>query len=122
MASYERHGFGLYRVAIRSTDEAAGICGLLQRDWLECPDIGFAYLPRFRSRGYAFEAASAVLDHARTGLGIGRVAAITSPDNAGSIGLLCKLGFRFDRVARPAEGEPEVNVYIAEPVSGGCAA
>jgi RimJ/RimL family protein N-acetyltransferase len=111
LASYERHGFGLYRVGLKEIDQPIGMCGLLKRDWLEDVDIGFAFLPRFWRKGYALEAASAVLAHARDGLGLRRVVAITSPDNAASIGLLGKLGFRFERMARPSDREPEVRVF-----------
>jgi [ribosomal protein S5]-alanine N-acetyltransferase len=111
LASYARHGFGLYRVGLKHSGEPIGMCGLLKRDWLEDVDIGFAFLPRFWRKGYGLEAAAAVLAHARDGLGLRRVVAITSPDNAASIGLLEKLGFRFERMARPSEGEPEVRVF-----------
>jgi RimJ/RimL family protein N-acetyltransferase len=111
LASYARHGFGLLRVGLRESGEPVGMCGLLKRDWLPDADIGFAFLPRFWRRGYALEAASAVLAHARDGLGLKRVVAITSPDNAASIGLLGKLGFRFERMARPSDREPEVRLF-----------
>ncbi len=111
MASYERHGFGLYRVELTDGGEPIGMCGLLKRDYLPDVDIGFALLPRYRSKGYTLEAASAVLAHARDTLGLRRVLAITSPDNVASIGLLEDLGFRFERMARPAENEPEVKVF-----------
>jgi RimJ/RimL family protein N-acetyltransferase len=111
LASYARHGFGLLRVGLRENDEPIGMCGLLKREWLADVDIGFAFVPRSWRRGYALEAASAVLAHARDGLGLQRVLAITSPDNEASIGLLGKLGFRFERMARPAETEPEVRVF-----------
>ena len=111
LASYERHGFGLLRVELKDGGEPIGMCGLLKRDYLPDVDIGFALLPAYRSKGYTLEAASAVLAHARDTLGLERVLAITSPDNVASIGLLERLGFRFDRMARPAENEPEVKVF-----------
>jgi [ribosomal protein S5]-alanine N-acetyltransferase len=111
LASYARHGFGLYRVGLKQGGEPIGMCGLLKRDWLEDVDIGFAFLPRYWRNGYALEAAAAVLAHARDGLGLRRVVAITSPDNGASIGLLEKLGFRFERMARPSDREPEVRVF-----------
>jgi len=114
MASYERHGFGLYRVELKDGGEPIGMCGLLKRDYLPDVDIGFALLPAYRSKGYTLEAASAVLAHARDTLGLERVLAITSPDNVASIGLLERLGFRFDRMARPAENEPEVKVFLRD--------
>lgn len=104
MQSYAQHGFGLERVELRATGEAVGICGLLKRDWLDAPDLGFAFLPRFRRHGYASEAAAAVLAWARSSLGARRVLAIVDADNAASIGLLSKLGFRQDgRVTPPGE-------------------
>jgi len=111
MASYERFGFGLYRVDLKATGEPIGICGLLKRDTLPDADVGFALLPRFRANGYAFEAASGVLASARAAHGLERVLAITALDNAISIRLLEKLGFRFERRTRLAEGAAELNVF-----------
>jgi len=92
MASYAAHGFGLYRVARRDTGVPIGICGLLRRATLPDVDIGFAFLPDYRAQGYAFEAASATLSFARDTLGLERIVAIVSPENAASIRLLLKLG------------------------------
>jgi [ribosomal protein S5]-alanine N-acetyltransferase len=114
IASYGRHGFGLYRVGLRESGEAIGMCGLLKRDWLDDVDIGFAYLPRFRRQGYGREAAAAVLALARDAFGLSRVVAITSPGNEPSIRLLAGLGFRYERTARPSEKEPEVRVFGLE--------
>jgi RimJ/RimL family protein N-acetyltransferase len=114
VASYERHGFGLYRVALKENGLPIGICGLLRREVLEDVDIGFALLPRHWSKGYAFESASAVLAHARETLGLGRVLAITSQDNTASIGLLGKLGFAFDRMVRLSDDDPEIKVFVSE--------
>ena len=111
VASYERHGFGLLRVELKDGGEPIGMCGLLKRDSLPEPDIGFALLPRHRAKGYAFESASAVLAHARDTLGLVRVLAITSPDNAASIELLEGLGFRFERMSRLEEDAPEIKVF-----------
>ena len=71
-----------------------GLCGLLQRAELPAPDLGIAFLPTCYGKGYAAEAASAVLHHARQALGIGRVLAIVAPDNARCIALLRRLGMR----------------------------
>jgi RimJ/RimL family protein N-acetyltransferase len=112
-ASYARHGFGLCAVEPRGGGEALGMCGLLKRDALEHPDVGFAFLPRFRSKGYAFEAAAGVLAHARSALGLRRILAITSPGNTASIELLGRLGFRFERRQFLSPGD-EVNVFASD--------
>jgi ribosomal-protein-alanine N-acetyltransferase len=114
IASYERHGFGLFLVELKDGGVPIGICGLLKRDWLEDVDVGFAFLPQFRSQGYARESASAVLDFGRDTWRLRRILAITSPDNSASIGLLTKVGFHLDRVARFPDERSEVKVFALD--------
>jgi RimJ/RimL family protein N-acetyltransferase len=61
MAMYEQHGFGLFLTALKEGNEPIGMCGLIKRESLPDVDIGFAFLPAFWSRGYALEAATAVM-------------------------------------------------------------
>lgn len=114
MDSYARNGFGLYLVRLRTDGTRIGICGLVQRDSLEFPDVGFAFLPGSRSSGYAYESAAAILEYARNKLGLGRLLAITNPDNHGSIRLLEKAGFAFERRVRLAPDADEINLYASE--------
>jgi [ribosomal protein S5]-alanine N-acetyltransferase len=112
VASYARHGFGLLLVHMHdAVATPIGICGLLQRDTLAHPDIGFAYLPAFWGCGYGFEAAGAVLDDARQRLRLPQLLGLTSPDNVASIRLLEKLGLRFERVIHLTGGNPGTNLY-----------
>ena len=114
-ASYRRFGFGPYAVILKGTGQAIGICGLLKRDFLADVDLGFAFLPRFRSKGYAFESAAAVLEDARKSRGLHRILAIVSPDNAASIALLRRLGFVFEREIRTSDTEPAVRLFALGP-------
>ena len=114
IASYARHGYGLYLVALKPAGEPIGICGLVKRDYLDDPDIGFAFLPGHRDRGYGHESAVAVRDHAFEVIGAARLLAITSPDNAASIGLLGKIGFRFERMIRPPGRDEEIRLFVLE--------
>jgi len=113
IASYERHGFGLYLVGVRESQTPIGMCGLIKRDELPDPDIGFAFLPHFWNKGFAFEAAAAVLHHAREQLGLERILAITSIENEASIKLLQRLGFRFDQVIRMSADRDQVKLFSA---------
>src|SRR5215467_2653725 len=97
-ASYERHGFGLCLVQLKDTLAPIGMCGLLKREDLPDPDIGFAFLPDFWNKGLAFEAATATLNDGRERLKLPRILAIVNPDNAASIKLLEKLGLKFERL------------------------
>ena len=114
VASYERFGFGLNAVELVGTNELIGICGLLKRDSLPDPDVGFAFLPEFRRQGYAVESAFAVVYHARNSLGVTRVLAITTPDNAGSVRVLEKIGMRFERMISVNEDEPELKLFALD--------
>jgi RimJ/RimL family protein N-acetyltransferase len=104
MAMYARHGHGLYCVELKSDATPIGMCGLIRRETLPDVDIGFAFLPRYRGRGFAREAAQATLDHGRDALGLRRVVAITSPDNQASGRLLEAIGLSFERL-HPLPGE-----------------
>lgn len=106
-----RLGYGLNRVALRTSDTPVGICGLVRRDWLDVADLGYAFLPQFRGQGYATEAATNVLEHARSALGFERVAAIVSPDHLDSIRVLERVGMSFERRLKPPDESREVCVY-----------
>lgn len=105
-AMYRRLGFGLYLVTLRSSGERLGLCGLLKRDTLDDVDLGFAFLPEHWGRGYATEAAAAVLDGDAVRLDLRRVVAITSKDNVASGQVLERLGFRLERLVT-LSGDPE---------------
>jgi len=105
-ASYEAHGFGMYLVSLKSNDEAIGMAGLVKRDFLDYVDLGYAFLPRGRGRGFAAEAAAACVEMAAEHFGIVRLAAITDPDNLSSIRVLDKLGFTMEgSVQYPEDGD-----------------
>ncbi len=109
--SYERFGFGLYLVELKNAGTAIGICGLIKRENLTDTDIGFAFLPEFRSKGYAYESASAVLRYAKEACGLNRILGITSPDNTASIAVLEKLGLKFESMIRLNANSPEIKLY-----------
>jgi len=111
MASYERHGFGLLLVTRKEDETPVGICGLLKRDTLADADIGFAFLPAYWRMGYAVEAAAAVIGHGKAAFGLTRVAAITQPDNLGSIRVLERLGLTFERMIRMTEDSAEIQLF-----------
>ena len=111
IASYQRHGFGLYLVELKDGKVPIGMCGVLKRESLPDPDLGFAFLPEYWGQGYAFEAASAVLKEARDTFKLTRILAITNPDNDASIKLLAKLGFQLERVMKLSSDSDEVKLF-----------
>lgn len=109
---YARLGFGFYLTELKEGGIPIGICGLVKRDFLEDVDVGFAFLPKFWGKGYAFEAASAVMGYTQSVLGLKRIVAITSEDNHASFKLLEKLGLHFEGVIRYAGTDEEVRLYV----------
>jgi RimJ/RimL family protein N-acetyltransferase len=114
MDSYERFGFGLYMVLLKESGVPIGMCGLLKREFLEDAEVGYAFLPQFWSKGYAFESATAAMAHGRDVLGLERIIAITAPDNEGSIRVLEKLGLKFDRMIKLSEDGGEVKLFAPD--------
>ena len=99
-ASYVKYGFGLYLVESLADGAPLGMCGLLRRDSHPDVEIGFAFVPRARGRGYALEAARATLGFAQRTLAIARVVALAKPDNHPSIHILERIGLGFERRVR----------------------
>ncbi len=112
---YQRLGFGLYAVELKENGAPIGICGLIKRDALVDVDLGFAFLPRFWTKGYALESASAVMSYGRSALGLSRIVAIVSQDNHRSASLLKKLGFRLESSVSLQPDGDELKLYAAAP-------
>ena len=104
-------GYGMAVIELRATREPVGLCGLVKRDTLPDPDIGFALLDEHSGRGYALEAAAAVVRHARETLKIPRLLAIVSPSNERSGRVLEKLGFQLEAAPHVTPAGERLNLY-----------
>jgi RimJ/RimL family protein N-acetyltransferase len=112
--SYQANGFGMWLVLEKASGVPVGLAGLVKRDGLEDPDVGYAFAEPAWGRGYAQESAAAVMRHAREKLGIGRLAAITALDNHASMAVLRKVGFREQGVIRLPGVETDSTYFLAE--------
>ena len=113
-AMYQRYGFCLYRVALKETDTVIGMCGLLKREQLPDPDLGFAFLTAYEGKGYATEAARAVLNLGFNELGLARIVAIANSDNAGSHRLLKKIGLCYQGERKIYDDEAALAMFVIE--------
>ena len=111
MKSYEANGFGLFLVKLKDEGTPVGMCGLIKRVGLEDIDIGYAFLPEARGKGYAYESAAAVLEFGKNVIGLKRIVAITTPDNKNSIHLLEKLGLKFEKMVKITEDADETTLF-----------
>jgi len=112
--SYRKFGFGLWAVELKETNAVIGICGFVKRDSLPDADIGFAFLPQYERKGYAFESADAVMKYGGDVLKLKRVLAITSQDNEISGRLLEKLGFKFERLIKLPHDAEELKLFSSD--------
>jgi ribosomal-protein-alanine N-acetyltransferase len=95
LGSYRDHGFGMWLAVQKADGAPVGLAGLVRREGLETPDVGYAFIQKVWGRGYAQEAAAAVLAHAQGPMGIPKLAAITTPENFASMAVLRKIGFTY---------------------------
>ena len=111
LKSYELNGFGLSLVELKDGNIPIGMCGIIKRVNLENPDIGFAYLPEFTGKGFAFEMANAIMDYAKDKLKLPVILAITVPNNKASIKLLEKIGMKFIKLFCFPDDNEELMLY-----------
>ena len=109
LKSYTALGYGFYKVVLKSNPSATiGICGLIKREELEIPDLGFAMLPQYEGKGYGYESSVAVLEEAKNKYVITEVGAITLELNINSIKLLEKLDFSFEKKIKTFDDDQEL--------------
>ncbi|GAB2651737.1 GNAT family N-acetyltransferase [Arenimonas aestuarii] len=116
LASYAGNGFGLWAVEMKDDGSLAGMCGLVRRDLLPGPDLGYAFLPQWRGQGLAREAAQLSLDFAFGPLALPRVLAIVTTGNAASRRLLESVGMRLQG-PRALNGETLLVYEIDRPAA-----
>ena len=114
LTGYEKNGFGPFAVELKGGPEVIGIVSLLDRDELDDVDVGFAFLPDFWRRGYAFEASMAVMEFAFEDLRLQRIIAVTQTDNIGSIKTLEKMGLAHEGEVRLDDDEHDLLLYAIE--------
>jgi len=105
LAYWEQHGFGHYIVTERGTGRFLGRCVLRRMviDGAEEPEIGWSIVADEWGRGYATEAARAIMRVAFDTLGFESLVAVTLPFNDRSRRVMEKLGFAYEKDCWHAE-------------------
>lgn len=100
----EEHGVVPSVVRVQGSGDAIGYCGLVVgRSTLDEPELAYELFRRSHGRGYATEAAHAVIAAAREA-GYERLWSTTREGNAPSRRVLDKLGFALDRTEQDDRG------------------
>lgn len=105
------NGLGFFSVLLKETNEFIGMSSALQREKLDFVDVGYAFLPKARGKGYASEATLLMMDYIKEKFQQEKVLAFTVPENEKSQQLLKRLGFKYVGLETIFDGEED---YVYE--------
>ena len=96
VADYERYGFGRWARILKATGELIGGAGLKYLPEMSEVDLGYRLRRDCWGRGLATEAAQACVEYGFATLQLPRIIGLVEAENAASIRVLEKTGFRSD--------------------------
>ena len=108
---YEKHGYGDFLMTRKSDDRKIGCISLYNRDDVDGVDIGFAMLPEYMNKGYAFEGANAIKSAARDIFNLSGITDFTTKENVVSKKLIGKLGLEFKKTIIFGDEKEELLFY-----------
>ena len=97
MGDYKKHGFGRFAVELKSTSQFIGFAGLKYLEDLDAVDLGYRFMKQHWGQGFATESGMASLDYGFNTLDLDKIIALVLPENLGSVRVLSKLGFAFEK-------------------------
>ena len=97
---WSKDGIGFCCLIEKTSGNFAGWCGLWQLKESQEIEVGYAIVKDFWRKGFASEAAKAVLGYGFNELNLDRIVAVARPENAGSRGVMEKVGMRFDYIGK----------------------
>jgi ribosomal-protein-alanine N-acetyltransferase len=97
---WTQQGFGFWAVTDKSDGQLIGHCGLKYLDATTEIEIAYALAKSHWGRGFATEAARAVLRFGFEELKLDRIVAVAVPENAASRRVLEKIGLAFEKIDR----------------------
>ncbi|MDO8955063.1 MAG: GNAT family N-acetyltransferase [Gammaproteobacteria bacterium] len=97
---FQKHGFGLWALELKSTSEFIGFVGLnipgFEAKFTPCVEIGWRLSSAHWGKGYALEAARKVLELGFATYNLKEIVSFTSIHNKRSIRVMEKLGMMHD--------------------------
>ena len=89
-------GYGLWAIRIKGINSIIGFSGFWRFEHLPYPlHLNYALLPSSWGKGFATEAAKAVMDYAFNQLGFAEIVAAADIPNKASFGVMSRLGMHF---------------------------
>lgn len=105
LVEHARNGYGTYLVSLREDNTFVGTVSLMrgENSTLLAPDVGFALLSEHMRKGYAVEAAKALIEYVNREKGVKAVFGFCDEKNEASMGTLRKLGMKWEGVRKVKE-------------------
>jgi len=94
---YQKHGYGRMAVELKGGEKFIGFSGLKYYEELDEVELGFRFFTRHWGKGFATESGRACVEYGFDQLKLKRIVALILPENAGSIRVVEKLGFRYEK-------------------------
>lgn len=105
---YPFYEFGVWTVLDRNSGEIVGRAGLSVREGYDLPELGFVIGDKWQGRGLATEVCRGILKYAEELLGFTRIQVLVHEDNAVSLHMCRKLGFREEAVPEGLQSTGEI--------------
>ena len=111
-------GYAMWAVDDRDTGTLVGQCGIRPANSMDADagseiDLAYHFVRAAWGKGYATEAAIAVLAHGFGSVGLDSIMAVSMPDNVGSWRVMEKVGMRYEGLA-DYYGAKGLKKYVAE--------
>ena len=94
---YEKYGYGRLAVELKSEGKFIGFTGLKYLKDLDEVDLGYRFMKEYWGKGIATESARAIVKFGFEDLMLKRLVAMVLPENIGSINVLEKLNFQYEK-------------------------
>ncbi|WP_412561040.1 GNAT family N-acetyltransferase [Winogradskyella sp. MIT101101] len=111
LVQFNKHSYSNNVILRKDDNVKLGTCGINHREDREDPDIGFAFLPQYEGKGYAYEAANKLMHVAQQNYGLTELSGYTLEENAASRKLLERLGFSLIGLGNLPNSDDELLHY-----------
>ena len=94
---YQKHGYGRLAVELKEERKFIGFTGLKYIENLKEVELGYRFMRDYWGKGIATETGRACIDLGFNTLDLSKIIAMVLPENEGSIHVLDKLSFKYEK-------------------------
>jgi RimJ/RimL family protein N-acetyltransferase len=97
LGDYRKHGYGRLAVVLKKENIFIGFTGLKYLEDMDEVDLGYRFMSKYWGQGIATEAARACVKFGFEAMELKKIIAMVLPENLGSIRVLEKLNFEYEK-------------------------